>query len=282
MCSWQFSELSAEGRTLQPHVTTVLTQDLSGSGNAYLLIHTYAQARTHTQAGTHMDTYPRSAYICSLYIHLSFSSPHMNAVRAVHLQLSGRPVKSTLSHLKTIIIVGWQNAAIYTKRTWLLSTFSTPLALYRIVSHTNQPTNQPITQSFGSDVFTTSSPPGQGEKAGLVWFVLSVWLQNLKERQWRCWWGCPVIDTQVNILQDGKPRHEREKTGCPLLMSPPSDLPLASQIFPQGECGLAHDSHCGFPPLTHATQERGKLHNVLFVKLKHAQTRLRQKDLEFY
>lgn len=33
---------------MQPHVTTVLTQDLSGSGNAYLLIHTYAQARTHT------------------------------------------------------------------------------------------------------------------------------------------------------------------------------------------------------------------------------------------
>lgn len=42
-----FLSLSTEGKTIQPHVTTVLTQDLSGSGNAYLLIHTYAQARTH-------------------------------------------------------------------------------------------------------------------------------------------------------------------------------------------------------------------------------------------
>lgn len=79
----------------------------------------------------------------------------MNALKAVHPQDSGWPVEITLSHLKTIIIAGWQNAAIYTKRTWLLNTFSASLTQRRLVCQLvktvyppKQPTNQPIKTFF--------------------------------------------------------------------------------------------------------------------------------------
>lgn len=173
----------------------------------------HKHAHTHRQARIWMHTL--GAHIFAFSTSISHSSPHMNALKAVHPQDSGWPVEITLSHLKTIIIAGWQNAAIYTKRTWLLNTFSASLTQRRLVCQLvktvyppKQPTNQPIKTFF--------YPPGQS----LVWFVLSVSLQNPK--WW--WWGAPC-DRHTSQYPPGRKRRlETEKTGCPLLMSPLLDL----------------------------------------------------------
>lgn len=69
-----FLSLCTEGRTIQPNVTTVLTHELSGSGNAYLLAHTYVQARPQADTHTHRhidrcDTRQEPLHI-PLFIHI--------------------------------------------------------------------------------------------------------------------------------------------------------------------------------------------------------------------
>lgn len=91
-------------------------------------------------------------------------------------------MKSILSHLKTIITAGWQNAAIYTKRTWPLSTFTASLTLSLLMCQVVEPWNYPPPSlihlsnhpSIPLRHFHHEQPTrSRWESESLVWFVLS-------------------------------------------------------------------------------------------------------------
>lgn len=91
--------------------------------------YTHICTSTHTHRHARIWMHALGAHIFTFSTSLSHSYPHMHTLKLRHMQFSVWSMKTILSHLKTIITAGWQNAAIYTKRSWLLSTFTASLTL---------------------------------------------------------------------------------------------------------------------------------------------------------
>lgn len=214
----------------------------------------------HAHTGRHAYGYTPKERIYLLSLHPSLILPH------IWMQLNPcicRPVKCTLSHLKTIIIAGWQNAAIYTKRTWLLNTFSTPLTLCRLVETpffylTNRPFirlrrfhHEQPSRSRWKREFSVLCPTSGDTKSKKVTIAVV---------------GVPCDRHTSQHSPGRKPRHETEKTGCPLLMSPPLDLPWLLKSSLRVNVDWCMTATEGFHLSLMQHKKEKNCRNVLFVK----------------
>lgn len=137
--------------------------------------YTHICASTHTYRHSRIWMHALPAHIFAFSTPFSRSTPHMHTLKVTHTQLAVWPMKTIQSHLKTIIMAGWHNATIYTKRSRLLCTFTAFLALSlgmcQVVEAWNYwhpptpPFADPFIHPFFLVSYSTGSPLGQGEKA---------------------------------------------------------------------------------------------------------------------